>query len=175
MLVTAAAGGLGALLAQARATPARRVVGAAGPDKVERVTADVAVDYREPAGPTRCAGARGEVTVALDGVGGEAGRTALELLGRGGRHIIFGWSAGAMTRAVDRRRRRRAASPSPPRRAAGGMRTLEERALAAAAAGRSSRCSRRFPLAGAAAAHAALEARETVGKVVLRPERAPAG
>jgi len=38
------------------------------------------------------------VTVALDGVGGEAGRTALELLGPAGRLVLFGFSSGALTR-----------------------------------------------------------------------------
>jgi NADPH:quinone reductase len=55
----------------------------------------------------------------------------------------------------------------------GDMRTLEERSLEAAAGGRLVPLVTTFPLAEAGAAHAALEARETVGKVVLRT-RAPA-
>lgn len=51
----------------------------------------------------------------------------------------------------------------------GSMRELEERSLAAAAAGRLTPLLTRFPLAGAAGAHAALESRSTVGKVVLKP------
>ena len=49
------------------------------------------------------------------------------------------------------------------------MRDLEERALAAAADGTLVPAVQRFPLAEAAAAHAALESRATIGKVVLIP------
>lgn len=52
----------------------------------------------------------------------------------------------------------------------GRMRELEARALAEAAAGRLVPVVwRRFSLADAAGAHRAIEARETVGKVVLVP------
>jgi NADPH2:quinone reductase len=56
-------------------------------------------------------------------------------------------------------------------RAAGpdGLRGLEDAALAEAAAGRLTPVVQRFPLAEAAAAHAALEGRRTMGKVVLVP------
>jgi NADPH2:quinone reductase len=50
----------------------------------------------------------------------------------------------------------------------GGMRGLEDEALATAAAGRlQPLIGRPFPLEQAAAAHAAVEARATVGKTVL--------
>jgi NADPH:quinone reductase len=49
------------------------------------------------------------------------------------------------------------------------MRDLEARALAEADAGRLVPLLTRFPLADAAQAHAALEARGTVGKTVLVP------
>ena len=53
---------------------------------------------------------------------------------------------------------------------AGRMRELETRALEAAASGRLvPEVGARFPLSQAAAAHRAMEARETVGKVVLEP------
>jgi NADPH2:quinone reductase len=48
-------------------------------------------------------------------------------------------------------------------------RTLETRALAAAGSGELIPLVARFALADAAAAHAAIEARETVGRVVLIP------
>ena len=51
----------------------------------------------------------------------------------------------------------------------GGLRGLEDAALAALAEGRMVPLLTRFPLAEAAAAHQALENRETVGKVVLIP------
>ena len=50
------------------------------------------------------------------------------------------------------------------------MRGIEEQALAAAASGRLAQVvGLRVPLARAARAHAAIEARDTVGKVVLVP------
>jgi NADPH:quinone reductase len=49
------------------------------------------------------------------------------------------------------------------------MRGLEEQALAALAEGRLVPLVQRFALADAAAAHAALEARATIGKAVLVP------
>jgi NADPH2:quinone reductase len=51
----------------------------------------------------------------------------------------------------------------------GSQRELEERSLAAAANGRLLPLLSHFSLAEAAKAHAALEARETTGKVVLTP------
>ena len=79
VLVTAAAGGLGALLTQAASQAGARVIGAAGPGKP--VTADVVVDYTVPGWTDDLE----EVTAVLDGVGGAAGRAAFERLARGGR------------------------------------------------------------------------------------------
>jgi NADPH2:quinone reductase len=114
------------------------------------------------------------VTLALDGVGGEIGRGALELLGPGGRIVMFGWSsgkplelstgdlyAGGITASA-------AVGPRITQRR-GGMRDLETRALAEVAAGRLVPTVTPFPLADAARAHAALEGRSTVGKTVLLP------
>jgi NADPH:quinone reductase len=91
VLVTAAAGGLGTLFVQAARNVGAVAVGVAGgPEKVDRVRAsgaEVAVDYLEPDWPDRVRDALGDrdVSVVLDGVGGEAGRAAMELLGVGGR------------------------------------------------------------------------------------------
>jgi NADPH2:quinone reductase len=180
VLVTAAAGGIGSLLVQAAHNVGAVVVGAAGgPDKVERARAlgaDVGVDYREPAWPKVVQEALEgrHVTLALDGVGGEIGRRALELLGPGGRIVMFGWSsgeplqittsdlyAGGITASA-------AVGPRIMQRP-GGMRDLETRALAEAAAVRIVPPLTRFPLAAAAQAHLALETRQTIGKTVLVP------
>jgi NADPH:quinone reductase len=174
VLVTAAAGGIGSLLVQAARAAGARVIGAAGgPEKVAHVRtlgADVAVDYSEP-GWTE---AIGEVTVALDGVGGELGRGALERLAVGGRLIVFGGASGAPIQfdVGDLYRRGLTVSAAiGPRilNRPGGIRELEERALAAAAAGTLTPALHHFPLADAAAAHAAIENRATIGKVVLVP------
>ena len=159
-------------------------VGAAGGaekvDAVRAVGADVAVDYVEPAWPERVAEALGErrVSVVLDGVGGELGRAALELLGPGGRILLFGLSSGEPTwvETSDLMRLGITASWALGGGIADRMRELETKALAEAAAGRLvPLVGRRFPLAQAAEAHRAIEARETMGKVVLVPWGASGG
>ena len=180
VLVTAAAGGLGSLLVQAARNAGATVVGAAaGPEKVRRVSAlgaSLAVDYSAPGWSDAVrAGLDGRApTVALDGVGGALGRDALELLGAGGRLVLFGFASGAPTElsAGDLLSRGLTVSAAIGARIAqrpGGVRDLEERALAAAADGRLVPLVQRFALAQAAAAHAAIEARATVGKTVLVP------
>ena len=180
VLVTAAAGGLGSLLVQAARNAGATVVGVAGgPAKVQRVAqlgATVAVDYSAPdwSDAVRAALDGREVTVALDGVGGALGRGALELLGAGGRLILFGFSSGAPTElsAGDLFARGITASAAIGAQIAqrpGGLRDLEEQALAAAADGRLVPLVQRFALAQAAAAHEAIEGRATIGKTVLVP------
>jgi NADPH:quinone reductase len=170
VLVLAAAGGLGSLLVQAARAAGATVIGAAGgPEKVAHVQAlgaARAVDYRV-AGWSEDVG---EVTVALDGVGGELGRAALELLAPGGRLVLYGLASGELTplSAGDLFRRGITASGAIGPRVR-DTRALEERALAAAAAGDLVPALQRFPLGDAAAAHTALESRATTGKVVLIP------
>jgi NADPH:quinone reductase len=179
-LITAAAGGIGSLLVQAVREAGAVAVGVAGgEEKVARVHelgATVAIDYTAPDWAAAVREALGDVrvTVAFDGVGGTVGRGALELLAPGGRLILYGWSSGEPTRlsASDLFARGLTASAAiGPRilNRPGGMRDLEEQALAALAEGRLSPLVQRFGLAEAAAAHAALEARATVGKTVLVP------
>jgi NADPH2:quinone reductase len=180
VLVTAAAGGLGSLLVQAARDAGATVAGVAGgPAKVQRVAqlgATVAVDYSAPdwSGAAREALDGREVTVALDGVGGALGRGALELLGAGGRLVLFGFSSGEPTElsAGDLLARGITATAGIGARIAqrpGGLRDLEEQALAAAADGHLVPVVQRFALAQAAAAHEAIEGRATVGKTVLVP------
>jgi NADPH:quinone reductase len=174
VLITAAAGGIGSLLVQAARAAGATVVGAAGgAEKVERVRAlgaDVAVDYTVPGWSDEV----GDVTVALDGVGGDLGRQALETIAVGGRLVLFGYASGTVTQlsAGDLFSRGLTVSAAiGPRilQRPGGMRDLEERALAAAADGSLVPAVQQFALAEAAAAHAALESRATTGKVVLIP------
>ncbi|MCD0452629.1 zinc-binding dehydrogenase [Actinocorallia sp. API 0066] len=173
VLVTAAAGGVGTLLVQLAKAAGATVVGAAGgPSKTARVRAagaDRAVDYTSPGWGKEA----GEVSVVFDGVGGEAGRAAFELLGPGGVHVVHGWAEEitAFTSVDLRDRAVSAVYALGPRmaRRPGGMRALQEEALAEAVAGRLVPAVTTFPLAAAAAAHAALRGRKTVGKVVLLP------
>ncbi|MGH4029522.1 zinc-binding dehydrogenase [Actinomycetota bacterium Odt1-20B] len=187
-VIPAAAGGIGTLLTQYAKHAGATVIGlAGGPGKTARVRAngaDLAVDYTDPAWPDAVRAHLGgrTATVVLDGVGGEAGRAAVDLLGPGGTHLVFGWSGqgphdGAPLTFPDGYLAGRGitqVSPLGPAmmRAAGGdnpVRTLELRALSAAAEGYFTPAVQRFPLAEAAAAHRALETRGTIGKVVLIP------
>ncbi len=182
VLVTGAAGGLGNLLVQAVRHLGGVAVGlAGGPEKVARVRdvgADVAVDYLVDGWPDRVrqALAGREASAVLDGVGGAAGRAALELLGPGGRLVLIGWSAGEPTPftpwdVVGRSLTVTAAIGPALARRPGGLRDLETRALAAVANQVLTPLVTRFPLEGAAAAHAAVEGRVTIGKTVLVPAR----
>ncbi|WP_028814338.1 zinc-binding dehydrogenase [Streptomyces flavidovirens] len=176
-LVMSAAGGLGSLFMQAARHAGAVVVGAAGgPAKVGRVRtlgAGIAIDYRDADWPAHVREALDgrEVSVVLDGVGGRLGRQALELLGPGGRFLLHGWAAGEPTAITTRDLVERQLTATwaigPNMVPAGGRRELAARALDEAAAGRLVPLITRFPLERAADAHAALEARETEGKVVL--------
>ncbi|WP_108989429.1 zinc-binding dehydrogenase [Streptomyces coelicoflavus] len=179
-LVTAAAGGIGTLLVQYAKNAGATVVGlAGGPEKTALAAAngaDLAVDYTDPRWPAKVRAHLGgrAATVVFDGVGGDAAREAVALLGPGGRHLVFGWSAkgphdrdpyfveGVSQRVLGPVMMEKAGGANPAR-------TLELRALAEAAEGRLVPAVRRFPLADAAAAHRALESRGTTGKVVLEP------
>ncbi|MFI7447214.1 zinc-binding dehydrogenase [Nonomuraea sp. NPDC049714] len=177
VLAMAAAGGVGTLLVQHARQVGATVVGAAGgPAKVARVAgqgADLAVDYTEPGWADRVREAAGAVSVVFDGVGGRLGREAFELLGKGGRQVVFGQAAGEWFHPAEEELAAREVTAHDgighllgrP----GGMADLRARAVEAAAAGRLTPAVQSFPLAGAAAAHAALESRNTMGKVVLTP------
>ncbi|MET8680758.1 zinc-binding dehydrogenase [Streptomyces sp. NPDC004647] len=187
-IVTAAAGGIGSLLVQYGRNTGATVIGlAGGPAKVERVRelgADLAVDYNAADWPQRVRAFLGghRADVLFDSVGGDPGRAAVGLLGRGGRHLVYGWSAGGLLTGgplefADEELERRGITsravlgPAMLERIGGDnpMRTLEERSLAEAGAGRLVPAVQRFPMAEAAAAHRALESRATMGKVVLIP------
>ncbi|MFI5686736.1 zinc-binding dehydrogenase [Streptomyces sp. NPDC051636] len=179
-VVPAAAGGIGTLLVQyAKHAGATVIALAGGPEKTALARthgADLAVDCTDPAWPEKVRAHLGgrHATVVLDGVGGDIAREAVALLGPGGQHLVFGWSAegirdghaylveGVSEQVLGPAMLGRAGGPDP-------LRTLELRALTEAAEGRLKPAVTRFPLAEAAAAHRALETRRTTGKVVLEP------
>ncbi|WUD73981.1 zinc-binding dehydrogenase [Streptomyces sp. NBC_00510] len=178
VVVTAAAGGLGSLLVQAARTAGAVVLGlAGGPAKTARVLelgADAAVDYSAEDWTDAARAALGgrPGTVVLDAVGGDLGRGAVDLLGPGGRHVVYGWASGGPLEFTPGELAARGITSQVvlgPAMLRSGLRTLEEEALAAWAAGRLTPAVQRFPLAEAAAAHTALEGRGTMGKVVLVP------
>ncbi|MFF5633588.1 zinc-binding dehydrogenase [Streptomyces sp. NPDC012825] len=189
-IVPAAAGGIGTLLVQYARNAGATVVGlAGGPAKTALVRengADLAVDYLEPDWPEKvCAYLDGSLggrtaTVVFDSVGGDTGRAAVDLLGKGGQHVVFGWSGAglhdgeplAFTPEELAERGITSESVLGPvmiEKAGGDIRVLERAALAAAADGSLRPAVHRFPLAEAARAHRALENRGTTGKVVLVP------
>jgi NADPH2:quinone reductase len=107
-------------------------------------------------------------------VGGDVGRRTLELLGPGGRLVMFGYSAGEPTAftTTDVIERGLTVSWSLGARMLalpGGIPGLAGRALDWLAAGRWSPLVTTYPLDEAAQAHADLESRRTMGKVVLLP------
>ncbi|MFF5787229.1 zinc-binding dehydrogenase [Streptomyces sp. NPDC012693] len=186
VIVPAAAGGIGTLLVQFAKNAGATVIGlAGGPAKVALVQengADLAVDYKEPDWTEKVRAYLGDrtATVVYDSVGGDTGRAAVGLLGKGGRHIVFGWSGAglhdgeALTFTPEELAARGITSesvlgPVMIQKAGGDVRALELAALDAAATGTLRPAVHRFPLADAAGAHRALETRGTVGKVVLVP------
>ncbi|MFF5720290.1 zinc-binding dehydrogenase [Streptomyces buecherae] len=182
VVVTGAAGGIGTLLTQYAKHMGATVVGlAGGPTKVARVAelgADIALDYDAADWTERARAALGDraATLVFDAVGGERGLGAVDLLGRGGRHIVYGWADGPLDLSEAEWERRGITSlqvvgkPMLDRIGGpAGMRKLEEDSMALAASGVLVPSVHRFPLAEAAAAHRAIETRGTMGKVVLIP------
>ncbi|AYF73875.1 oxidoreductase [Nocardia yunnanensis] len=178
-VVTSAAGGIGTLLVQYLVAAGATVIGLAGgqakADQVYENGADLALDYRDPAWPQAVRARYGDrpATLLFDGVGGQVATDAVELLGKGGVRLVFGWSGGQVElddRALAEQGVTSQVVLGPPMLArAGGLRALETRALAEAAAGRLRPAVHSFPLAEAARAHRELEERRTTGKVVLIP------
>ncbi|WP_322937401.1 zinc-binding dehydrogenase [Nocardioides bizhenqiangii] len=178
VLIPSAAGGLGWLLAQAALEVGARVVvaarGAERAAKLAELGAHLVVDYGEEGWEQQVRASYDGVTLVYDGVGGAVGRTALELLRPGGKLVMFGYSSGTPTRLttsdlVDRGIT--AGWSLGPRMTAlpGGIPGLAYRALERVAAGRWRPLVSTYPLGEAARAHADLEERRALGKVVLEP------
>jgi len=177
VLIEAAAGGVGTLLVQIARHAGARVVALAGQPRKLAIArdlgADLAVDYRLDGWEQRVKDAAGEVDVVFDGVGGDIGLAAFGLLAAGGRFCPFGMASGSFAPVTPELARahqvtiRAGAAASPEELAA-----LARTALAEAAAGRLRPViGQEFALAAAAHAHAAIEARTTVGKTLLTVPR----
>ena len=177
VLILGAAGGLGILIGQlARGAGAQVIAAARGKAKLDLLAelgAGPVVDYSEPDWPgqvDRVTGGTGP-DVVFDGVGGELGAAAFEMIADGGRFSAHGAASGGFAPiGADQAARRGVAlrgieqvqfGPGEHERLAG-------QALAALAAGRIRPViGQVFPLPRAADAHLALETRSAVGKTLL--------
>lgn len=176
-LVEAAGGGVGTVLIQLCALAGARVIGAAhGADKLRLARdlgAEQAVDYTERGWAKRVRAGAGGIEVVFDGVGGPVAAEAFELLGPGGRMLSYGMASGSFAQIPGDVVTARGVTlirgvPVSPAEAA----DLTRAALTEAAAGRLRPViGQRFPLADAAAAHAAIGSRSTIGKTLLAVTR----
>lgn len=180
VLITAAAGGVGSLLVQlARNARVASVIALAGGERkltvARELGADVAIDYREESWveAVRASTDGKGVTVAFDGVGGAIGTGLVGLMAPRGRYVPYGVASGSPS-SVDPQIVQRgdlavvqlgAIIHGPA-----DIYALVEQALTEAAAGRIKPIvGQTFRLANAAEAHAAIEARATIGKTLLIP------
>jgi NADPH:quinone reductase len=177
VLVEAAAGGVGTLLVQLARNAGARVVALAGGERKLAVArdlgADVAVDYSHGDWALQVRDAVGDVDVVFDGVSGDIGLAAFGLLGAGGRFCPFGMASGSfapVTAELARARQVTVLRGAVP--GAAEFTALVREALTEAAAGRIRPViGQELELAQAAAAHAAIEARATIGKTLLAVSR----
>jgi NADPH2:quinone reductase len=173
VVIEAAAGGVGTLLVQLAHNAGARVVALAGGDRklalAAELGADVTVDYRTGDWSSQVRDAIGAADVVFDGVGGDVGAAAFGLLRPGGRFCPFGMASGGFAPvtadlARDARVDVRSGGPMSPAESL----ALSQAALDQASAGRlRSVIGQEHPLSEAAAAHAAIEARATLGKTLL--------
>lgn len=171
VLVEAAAGGVGTCLVQlARAAGATVVAGVGSPHKVSvarGLGADKVVDYSQDRWVEEIRSELSRVDVLFDGVGGKVGASALTLLRPGGRFCQYGMASGGFTDVPEERRDVQVLRGTALTSAE--SRDLSIEALRLAAAGQlSATVGQEYPLEQAAAAHAAIEGRSTIGKTLLR-------
>ena len=182
ILIHAAAGGVGSLLVQlARRAGAARIIGTVGSLAKEQTVldlgADAVVDYSRENWPLMVVEANGgqPVDLVLEMVGGEIFSRSFECLATGGSLVVYGAASGipgqiASERLVDQAHQVRSFNLAHFLR----FQMAEWQQALGALIGMLAEGSLRvettaFPLDQAALAHAALESRQTTGKVVLLP------
>lgn len=176
VLILGSSGGMGTLMVQLARSRGALVVGAArGAEKlalVEGLGADATVDVSAADWPERARTALGGAAdVILDGVGGRLGATALTLAADGGRFSAHGAPSGTFATLDTEEASRRGiklfgiADVQFP---TAELRRLTSYAFEEAVAGRlQAVIGEVLGLEQAAAAHAVIEGREVVGKVML--------
>ncbi|MET8170486.1 zinc-binding dehydrogenase [Streptomyces sp. NPDC005329] len=174
VLVETAAGGLGGLLVQLALNVGAKVIGAVGGDaklSAVRNAGAQAVNHAQPDWTERVRTLTGgePFDVVFDGAGGEIGTAAAPLVEAGGRFVPTGAASGTYTDVAALTARGVSVL---------GLQQVMERglnphglattALQEAAAGRLRPViGQTFPLERASDAHAAMEARKTIGKTLL--------
>ncbi len=134
--------------------------------------ADVVVDYSEAGWGQRVHEATGDagIDVVFDGAGGQIGRAAFEITVPGGRFFSYGAASGGFAEidAHEAEQRQVTVVGIEDRTTPQEWTRLTERALSDLAAGRVRPViGQTFPLERAVDAHAAVEARDTIGKTLL--------
>ncbi|HUJ67121.1 MAG TPA: zinc-binding dehydrogenase [Acidimicrobiales bacterium] len=177
VLVLGAAGGMGVLLVQLLLARGAHVIGAAGGrtkrDVASLAGAHAAVDYSQADWTDAVLEATGgrSPSVVLDGVGGQIGGEAFDLLGEGGRFSAHGAPSGsfaAINREIARNSGIAVTTIADLQYQAGDRERLLAAALGELRAGRiEPLIGQTFSLADASKAHMAIEARETVAKTLL--------
>jgi NADPH2:quinone reductase len=171
VLVEAAGGGVGSLLVQLAVASGAHVIGAASDgrkrDLARQLGAQSTVDYTAAGWAERV----GPVDLVFESVGGEIGRQAFGLVRNGGRFCVMGAASGAMTLPDEAELQARNIELVSLRDIAPSqLPELIKAALDATAAGTlRPTIGQRLPLDRAAEAHAAIEARTTIGKTLLIP------
>lgn len=176
MLVVPAGSGLGLMLVQlarlaggtvfaaARGTEQLAAATAAGATRVvDAASSDWAVELGEP------------VDVVLDGVGGDIGHAAFEVVAGGGRYLGYSGDPGPEPGEARRRGVTLFGTAVVHLGSSGATRRLTERILGAAAAGRVRPViGPIFPLEAVAEAHAAFERGGLVGRTLIKVDEADA-
>ena len=181
VLIHAAAGGTGVLAVQLAKSFGVRVIATAGGQAktalVRELGADVVIDYRaEDFVPAVLAATDGRgVDVVWESVGGDVFTRSLECLAEGGRMVSFGSNSFTGVGQVDFypfwTKNIRLIGWGGASNAAAHTPEIMEDLLARSAAGELRPVvAAVLPLEQAAEAHRMIEARETVGKVVLAPD-----
>jgi NADPH:quinone reductase len=177
VLVLGAAGGMGILLVQLLRARGARVIGAARGraklDAVREAGADVVIDYGQPGWTSSVLDATEGAgpSVVLDGVGGQLGHDAYEVMADGGRFSAHGAPSGAFS-AIDPadagRRKVTVTGLGDLQVRPGDRADLARQLLPDVVSGRiSPLVGQTFPLAEAARAHALIEARGAIAKTLL--------
>ena len=155
VLVLAAAGGVGTLLSSSPHGAGALVVGAVGSDRKLPLVRSLGAEA------VRYEAVEGAFDVVFDGVGGEIARAAFALLRRGGRMLSYGLASGSWAGVSPEEAAARGVTLVQPDRSPAALR---DATLSALSGTLKPVIGQRFPLERAADAHAAIEARATVGK-----------